>query len=261
MKPLPEVLRSAFGWFESWYGLDGGPGIFTGLRELDEVIGGLRAGTLTVIEGDPAVRTASHLLLQIATSVSARRTVAFFSLDLSSEHTLVQRLLRSAGVTVEQLSAGAEGAWAELIKAAGSLAYSEASFWLNDRYDLSPTELEGECWKLVEGSSKSTPACVAFVDSVHSIRTETRVASDAGQVCETLERLAAAARRLRIPIVVTANHGAVALEGVEAINVLIRASSDETGDGPWPPWPAEYRLEVVRNDAGPRSTFFARVEQ
>lgn len=259
MQPISNALRSAFTLFESWHLSDDTPALFTGLRELDDVIGGLRPGTLTVIEGDPVARGASHLLLGMATSLPAWQKVAYFSLDLSTDHTLVQWLLHLASVNVDDLTAGgepAERAWVEIIKAAGKLGHDRPSFWLNERYDLSPTQLEGECWKLIEGARERSPSCVAFVDSIHGIRSETGRASD--RVCETVDRLAAAAERLRIPIVVTAHGDTVAFQDVEAINVLIRVSVDEPGQGPWPAWPAEYSLEVVRNDVGPCSTFRIR---
>ncbi|SEN75652.1 DnaB-like helicase C-terminal domain-containing protein [Nitrosomonas marina] len=66
--------------------------IFTGLKGLDELIGGICYGDLVVVAGRPAVGKTS-LLMQITESVSLTGSVLFFTSEMKTRE-LVSRLLK-----------------------------------------------------------------------------------------------------------------------------------------------------------------------
>lgn len=59
--------------------------IFTGLKGLDGLIGGIGPGELVVVAGRPAMGKTS-LLMQIAESISLTEQVLFFTLEMNSKH-------------------------------------------------------------------------------------------------------------------------------------------------------------------------------
>ena len=101
-------------------------GLPTGIRDLDARMGGLQPSDLIIVAGRPGMGKTA-LATNIATYVASakeRRTVGFFSLEMSSEQLATRVIAERAGVASSQIRRGAidEDEFARLADASAALA-------------------------------------------------------------------------------------------------------------------------------------------
>ena len=80
-------------------------GLRTGFGMLDERLGGLTPGSLTILAARPSVGKTA-LALNIADQVAARQSVAFFSLEQSRDELGARLLASAAGVPLDAIPSG-----------------------------------------------------------------------------------------------------------------------------------------------------------
>jgi len=124
-------------------------GLSTGFRYLDQVTNGLQRSDLILVAARPSMgKTAFTLNVAQNVAIRGKKTVAFFSLEMSKEQ-LVARILSSvAEVTSDKLRRGDLNGeeWSRVIQAADRM--SNASLFIDDTPGLTPQEMRSKLRRL-----------------------------------------------------------------------------------------------------------------
>ncbi|MEG1158759.1 MAG: replicative DNA helicase, partial [Acidaminococcaceae bacterium] len=131
--PIRGVVMSAIGRVEELYSNKGNlTGLPTGFTDFDQLTSGLQPSDLILIAARPSMgKTALVLNMTQNIAIREKKTVAFFSLEMSKEQ-LVQRMLcAEASIDSARLRVGElqDEDWQKLIDAAGRL--SEANIFID----------------------------------------------------------------------------------------------------------------------------------
>jgi replicative DNA helicase len=121
-QPFGRALTDAVDMAAGAYQRDGGlSGISSGLKDLDEKMGGLQASDLIILAGRPAMGKTSlgtNIAYQVAKAYKAEHqvdgsvkvmdggVVAFFSLEMSSEQLATRIIAEQAGISSERIRRG-----------------------------------------------------------------------------------------------------------------------------------------------------------
>ncbi len=192
------------------------PGLSTGLLELDQVIGGLRAGELLVIAGRPDMRAdALTLGMMRHLAVGESRPVLVFSSGKSREMFTISLLAAEANLCEQQIRSSLERddlarEEFESLETAGK-ALEQAPLYVDDTQVLT-TEMVVDRTRY---SRRAHQIEACFIDSIRYIRPAdqnpgalrvpkrlTTYEEDLGEVVWSLRNLA---RELGIPVVITAD--------------------------------------------------------
>jgi replicative DNA helicase len=191
--------------YERKGGLDGLP---TGFSDLDKMTNGLHKAEMIVIAARPsmgktalAMNIAEHVALTPDDNGNAR-SVAVFSLEMSTQQ-LLQRLLCShARVNLERTRDGFlnEGDFTKITHSASRLA--EASIFIDDTASLSIMELRAKARRL----KSQHDIQLIVIDYLQLLRSTSRRAQDNRQleIAEISSGIKALAKELDIPIIVLA---------------------------------------------------------
>lgn len=173
------------------------PGLPTGFRDIDVLLGGLHASDLIVIAGRPAVgKTGFALSLARNVAVKLHATVAIFSLEMSVEQ-LVQRLLcMEASVDSQRLRSGYmdEYEWHRVSQAFGVL--SEAPVFIDDTANISTLEVRTKARRL-KAEHDLQLIIVDYLQLMQGRGLENRVQ----EVSEISRGLKGLARELSVPVI------------------------------------------------------------
>ena len=178
-------------------------GLPTGFAELDKMTDGLHGAEMFVIAARPSMgKTALAMNIAEHVALNAKRPVAIFSLEMSTQQ-LVQRLLCSrARVNLQRVRDGflSERDFPNLTAAASKLAESEV--FIDDTAGLSILELRAKARRF---KSQHNIALIV-IDYLQLLRSTSRRAQDNRQleIAEISSGLKALAKELDIPIVVLA---------------------------------------------------------
>ncbi|MEN6506226.1 MAG: replicative DNA helicase [Planctomycetaceae bacterium] len=197
---LGTMLQQTFEKLESHNGrcLLGQP---SGYPQLDGLTSGFQNGDLIILAARPSMGKTS-LLLNMAEhmGVVEGKTVALFSLEMSTEQ-LMQRFLASyARVSLQKMRRGVISAedWTQLQLAAGDL--STARIIIDDSADLSITQIRGRARRLW---AQHRIDCI-FVDYLQLVRFYGRSENRQTEVAEMSRGLKSLARELKIPVITAA---------------------------------------------------------
>ncbi len=139
-RSLDEIIPDVFEEIEEAYSGPAGPGIPSGLRELDRLTGGFFPGQLIVIGGRPGMGKTALAVRLAANMAQVGRKVAFFSFEMS-ENEIGQRLLSMAsGVSLLDIRTGSltEDDFKALPKVLEKV--SRLPVYVNDDGGLRPSE-------------------------------------------------------------------------------------------------------------------------
>ena len=148
--PIKEVVMSAVDRIDELYNKKGGiTGIATGFIDFDRLTSGLQASDLILIAARPSMGKTA-LVLNMAQNIAIRekKSVAFFSLEMSKEQ-LVQRMLcAEASIDSSRLRIGEleDNDWEKLIWAADSL--SRAEIFIDDTPGITVMEMRAKARRL-----------------------------------------------------------------------------------------------------------------
>ncbi|WP_022851422.1 replicative DNA helicase [Limisalsivibrio acetivorans] len=177
-------------------------GVPSGFRDLDELTNGFQRSDLIIVAGRPGMgKTAFTLNLAMNATYRPKEqesfTVAFFSLEMSSQQ-LVQRLLSAqAGVDSNKLRTGkfSMEEWQNLTAAAGEL--SELKLYLDDTPAINSLELRAKCRRL----KREHGLDMVVVDYLQLMGSAKGTESREQQIAEISRSLKALAKELDIPII------------------------------------------------------------
>lgn len=174
------------------------PGITTGLKELDEILGGWHDSDLTIIGGRPAMGKTAFLLGVAEAAAEAGYPVGVISAEQPAVQLGVRRIALASGVGAQSIRSGqfAEEDWAKL--GAGVSRAKDRDMWIYDRSAVTLDELIGVArkWRHTHGIK------LLLVDYAQRITVPgaDRI-TEVSQVARGLKNLA---RDLQIPVVTLA---------------------------------------------------------
>jgi replicative DNA helicase len=174
-------------------------GVPTGYEKMDEMTAGMQPSDLIIIAGRPSMgKTAFALNVALKASVRAEKSVAVFSLEMSTDQ-LIQRLLCIQGkVELSRVRTGfhlTDEDWGKLYDAAHHL--SGARFFIDDTPALSTMELRARCRRLKAEKGLD----MVVVDYLQLMRSSTRTDSREQEISDISRNLKALAKEMNIPVI------------------------------------------------------------
>ncbi len=148
--PVSEAIKSVYTSLDELASTPGQlPGLPTGIRELDNYIGGLNKSDLILLAARPGMgKTAFAMNMALNAAKRTRKTVVFFQLEMSAEQ-IATRLLSSEGhIDSKKLRMGTleDSDWMDMADATKSL--SELPILLDDNTGISVAEMKAKCRRL-----------------------------------------------------------------------------------------------------------------
>jgi replicative DNA helicase len=170
-------------------------GIPTGISTLDRIIGGLHRSDLVIIGARPGMGKTS-LILNIARhiSVTEKKRVAFFSLEMSRDQ-LAQRMLSfDAAIDISRLRQGGLNSdeWERVTTAHGILYDSE--LYVDETSSITVQQIKSKLRRIKTD--------IVFIDYLQLLQSTGREESRVQQVSAMTRDLKIMAKELNIPVVV-----------------------------------------------------------
>ncbi|MBV9773089.1 MAG: replicative DNA helicase, partial [Gemmatimonadetes bacterium] len=174
-------------------------GVPTGFIDLDEKTAGFQKGDLIIVAARPSMgKTAFTLNIAQHAAISAKKPVAFFSLEMSKE-SLVQRMLTSeARVDAGRVRTGRlrDDDYPRLAHAAGLL--NTAQIYIDDTAGISILEMRAKARRL---KSDRQDLGMIVVDYLQLMQGNGRTENRQQEVSEISRGLKALAKELEVPVV------------------------------------------------------------
>lgn len=150
LKHIGPVLHSVFDHLRELSLSDSAiPGLSTGLRDLDKKINGLNKSDLLLIAARPAMgKTSFALNIGLNVAKKYKKTVAFFSLEMSREQLAMRLISGESFVDSQKLATGklSEEEWSKLCQAAAAL--SQTDIRVDDNPSITVAEMNAMCRRL-----------------------------------------------------------------------------------------------------------------
>lgn len=184
-------------------------GLGTGFTQLDKMTSGFHPGELLILAARPSMgKTAFSLNIAQHIALRLKKTVAYFSLEMSKEAVMMRLLAAEARVNMSDLKTGriSDSAWPKLIDAAGHL--SEAPLFIDDTSGISPFEVRSRCRRL---KAQHGLDCI-MIDYLQIMKLKERTESREREVAEISRTLKSISKELHVPVIALAQLN----RGVEA---------------------------------------------
>lgn len=200
--PIKDILMATLDRIEKLYESKGSiTGLPTGFVDLDNLTAGLQPSDLILIAARPSMgKTAFVLNIAQNVAIRAKKTVAFFSLEMSKEQ-LVQRMLCSEeGIDAHRLRIGAlqEKDWEKLMKAANKL--SAAPIYIDDTPGITVTEMRSKARRLKVEHDLAL-VIIDYLQLMQGSGRSGRSENRQQEISEISRSLKALARELGVPVI------------------------------------------------------------
>ena len=174
-------------------------GIPCGIGELDRMITGLNKSDLIILGARPGMgKTSFALNIVRNVAVNTKRTVCFFSLEMTRDQ-LAQRMLSSeAGIKSEKLRTGEldDKEWARLAQAGDAL--SKANIYFDETSTITVPEMKAKLRRL-----KPAPDLVV-IDYLGLMKSAKATENRVQEVSEISRNLKIMAKELKVPVIACA---------------------------------------------------------
>jgi len=199
IKPIGNLMQSTFEVLEKLYKRkDDISGVPSGFNDLDDMTNGWQNSDLIILAARPAMgKTAFSLNITLNAAYRQKKSVAFFSLEMSDQQ-LVQRLLSSMSeVDSSKLRSGkfTMEEWQKLAASAGEL--HDTKFFIDDTPAISPMELRAKCRRL----KREHDLDLVIVDYLQLMGSNSKIDSREQQISEISRSLKGLAKELNIPVI------------------------------------------------------------
>ncbi len=172
-------------------------GVPTGIRDLDEILGGFQRSDLIILAARPGMgKTSIALNMALHAALDLHKHVAFFSLEMSAEQ-LAQRLLAlKTNINSQKLRLGhlTESEWQLLIETASILA--ETHFYVDDTPSASVMEVRSKARRL----HAEIGLDMVVIDYLQLMQSDRRVENRVQEISYISRSLKALARELNVPV-------------------------------------------------------------
>lgn len=177
-------------------------GADTGYAALNSIIQGWQPGDLVILAARPGVGK-SALALNFAYQAAKKnnRTVAFFSLEMPSEH-MVQRMIASCGMIENDKLKSLNFSTRDFLKfEAAAKDLSGLKIFIDDTPGLKLLDVQDKTRKL---KANNDDLCLVIVDYLNLLSIGGRSESRQQEVAEISRGLKALARELKVPVIALA---------------------------------------------------------
>ena len=197
LQPLNEVIIETFDRLDRLNSPDKDlyRGIPTGIGELDDTITGLNRSDLIILAARPGMgKTSFALNIARHAAVTARKRVAFFSLEMSREQLASRLLSTEALVSGTKLRTGElkEGEWARLIE--GGDILSKAPIYLDDNSSITVPEMKAKIRRLKDVD-------LVIIDYLQLMNSAKRIDNRVQEISEITRNLKIMAKELNVPVI------------------------------------------------------------
>ncbi|MDP2997567.1 MAG: replicative DNA helicase [Bryobacterales bacterium] len=174
-------------------------GLSTGFTKFDEKTGGLHPGELIILAGRPAMGKTA-LALNIATHIALKngKTVAIFSLEMSSESLLTRMLCASARVDSQKFRAGYLNQDERRLLAAKAQEFTQAPIYIDDTANTNLMDIHAKLRRL----NAEHGLGLAVVDYLQLMGGRGKFENRVQEVSALSRGLKLMSKELRIPILV-----------------------------------------------------------
>ena len=173
-------------------------GIPTGITKLDELTSGFQNSELIIIAGRPG-KGKSSLAINIAehASIEEKKSIAFFSLEMTAQHITTRLLGSQAKVDISALRSGflSDSDWAPIVNASSLL--HDANIYIDDTPGLGLMELRAKARRIISRHKID----IILIDYLQLITIGSRRENRQQEISEISRSLKALARELKIPVV------------------------------------------------------------
>ena len=203
---IGELLQSTISEFEKRAENKGMTvsGVQTGLRDLDETLGGLRPGQLVVLAAGPGMgKTSLAANVMHSAAVKQKKNVLFFSLEMTQEEVVERILSFSANVDATKIRSGNlnNKDFNELYYAAEEL--TSAPMFIDDRSTLTPYDVLAGARKLGSILNLQQPGAqvdLIVVDYIQIMKAGIHSENRALEVAAITGGLKAIAKDMKVPV-------------------------------------------------------------
>lgn len=199
--PMEIVKDSVIQIEELWKRKSDVTGIATGFTHLDKMTSGLQPGELIIIAARPSMgKTALSLNIAQHMALRSKKTVAYFSLEMTKEAVMMRILSSEARINMKDVRSGKipDAAWGKLIAAAGQV--SESKLFIDDTSGVSPFEVLSRARRL---KALHGLDCI-MIDYLQIMDLKQKVESRERAVSEISRTLKAIAKELKVPVIALA---------------------------------------------------------
>jgi replicative DNA helicase len=198
LQPIQEVLTDYFDRIEELSERDEELiGVPTGFYDLDKMLGGLQKSDLLIVAGRPGMGK-TGFLLSVAknASLTHRKHVAIFSLEMSNEQVVQRIISQKTGISTQVLRSGklAPNQWELFTQAIEVL--SDTRVFLDDTPALTPLQLRTKCRRLHMEHGLD----LVIVDYLQLMTDDTRTDNRVQEVSAISRNLKVLARELNVPV-------------------------------------------------------------
>jgi replicative DNA helicase len=176
-------------------------GVPTGFTQLDRMTAGMHGGELLIVAARPSMgKTAFSLNLAQHMAFRCKKTVAYFSLEMSREAVMMRLLAAEARINMKDIRSGrlSDAAWPKLIQAASMI--SESKLFLDESSGISPMEVRSRARRLKAQHGLD----IIMIDYLQLMDLKQKVESRERAVSEISKSLKSLAKELDVPVVALA---------------------------------------------------------
>lgn len=174
-------------------------GIPTGIEDLDRMITGLNKSDLIILGARPGMgKTSFALNLASNVALGAKKSVAFFSLEMTRDQ-LAQRLISSkAGIKSEKFRTG-ELDGEELIRFGNAVEeFADAKIYLDETSAITVPEIKAKLLRMNE------PADLVIIDYLGLMQSAVKKENRVQEISDITRNLKILAKDLRVPVIACA---------------------------------------------------------
>ena len=170
-------------------------GVPTGFYEIDDITGGLQPANLIIIAGRPSMgKTSLAMNIAAHAAMVEKKSVAFFSLEMSRNDLLMRLIGTAAGVDGNKIRKGdlSQAEWESIYDAPELL--NNSKLYIDDTGQIGVAEIRSKCRRIKD-------LALVVVDYISLMATNTKE-SRQQEVSELSRQLKGLARTLNVPVIV-----------------------------------------------------------
>ena len=199
LEHIGTVLHKVFDRLEELSQSDSAiPGLSTGLRDVDTKINGLNKGNLILVAARPAMgKTSFALNIGLNVAKKYKKTVAFFSLEMSREELAMRLLAGESFVDSQKMATGklSEDEWEKLCMASASLTQTDIR--VDDNPSITVAEMNAKLRRVENLGLVIIDYLQLMTGSGYSRASENRV-QVVGEISRSLKIMA---KELNVPVI------------------------------------------------------------
>lgn len=201
-QPIRKTILAVYGQIEALYGNKGAiTGLSSGFKDLDRLTAGFQPSDLVLIAARPSMgKTAFVLNIAQYVGMNVKKSVAFFSLEMSKEQ-LVQRMLCSVGNLDSQRVKTGEldgPEWSVLIDAADKL--SKTQIFIDDTAGITVMEMRAKARRL-KMSQGLDLIIIDYLQLMQGSSARSKSENRQQEISDISRSLKSLARELNVPVI------------------------------------------------------------